>query len=491
MQKKHSLISSFFYFFRWYLVLLALAAHIVLAGIIILVLVLGPEHSIDYAKRAGQKVKTYAKSQLSHSQKLIQINIENLSKSAEKDSYSFRILPDARTETLGYGRVLQIGPEAEFTSPSLAAKAAKDGDVIEIAGGNYPGDTIVWTKNDLLIRSIGGVAKLDAKETRLAEDKAIWVIRGNNVRIENIEFANARSKDRNGAGIRAEGNKLEIISCYFHDNESGVMASNNRHAQLRIENSEFARNGHQSGQAHQVYVGTIDKFILTGSYVHETQIGSAVKTRARMSSVLYNRIVDESHGSSNYTIDLSNGGEAYIFGNILQQGPTTENYTLVTYAPEGKKWDKNQLFIAHNTIVNDRSGGNFIRNHTQVNAQVFNNLLIGDGSPLEGPAILIGNMVDHGKGIWGSIDESLGGLPGSNGNQFTENVGIVDRFSYNYQLTPESPAIDSAARLTPEIEKVLKPMREYRHPLHSQARLLDKVPDVGAYEYAPDNRKKQ
>lgn len=485
MQNKYSLINKFFYVFRWYLVLLALAAHIVLAGIFILFLILGPGQSIDYAKRAGQKIKVYAKNQLSHSQELKQKKIDTLEKLPEKDIYAFRPLPDARTATLGYGRVLRVGPESEFKRPSLAAKAAKNGDVIEITGGNYPGDTIVWTKNDLLIRSIGGVAKLDAKGIRLAEDKAIWVIRGDNIRIENIKFSNARSKDKNGAGIRAEGNKLQIISCYFHDNESGVMTSNNIHAQLSIEYSEFARNGHQSGQAHQIYVGTIAEFILTGSYVHDTIIGSAVKNRAQKSLIQYNRIVDESRGRSNYTIDFSNGGEAYVVGNILQQSPSTENYTLITYAPEGIRWEKNKVIINHNTIVNDRKGGNFFRNHSQIKAQIFNNLLIGEGSPRQGPAVLIGNMVDHGKGFWGGLDEALGGLPGSHSNKFAKHVGVIDRSAYNYQLKHDSPAIDAAVVLPMEGEQILRPLREYHHPLRTETRIIHNSPDVGALEYDP------
>ena len=48
--------------------------------------------------------------------------------------------------------------------------------------------------------------------TRLHQDKAIWVIKGNNVLVENIEFFNARSSDDNGAGIRAQGARLARLS---------------------------------------------------------------------------------------------------------------------------------------------------------------------------------------------------------------------------------------------------------------------------------------
>ena len=483
MERKHSLIVKFFFFFRWYLVLLALAAHIALAVIFILFLVLGSGRSIEYAKYAGQKVKSYANSQISRKQELIQTKIASLPKLP--DAYSFRSLPDARSDKLGYGRVLRVGPGTEFERPSLAAKAARDGDLIEISGGNYPGDSVVWKQNDLLIRSIGGVTKLDAKGTQLAEHKAIWVIRGNNVRIENIEFSNASSRDKNGAGIRAEGNLLQIVSCYFHDNESGVMTNNNVPAQLQIENTEFARNGHPSGYAHQIYVGSIDEFILTGSYIHETNIGSAVKSRARKSVINYNRIVDEGRGRSNYTIDISNGGEVYIIGNTLQQSPFTENFTLISYAPEGIRWENNKIFIVHNTMVNDRKDGNFIKNHSQVKANVINNILLGAGSPIDGPGVMIGNIVDYGKSLFGNFDDSLGGLGESRENKFAKDIGVVERLTYNYHLGRESPAIDTAVDLPPEMGQIIKLLKEYRHPLQTETRKSDNSPDVGAHEY-PD-----
>lgn len=485
MQRKHHLTSRFFSFFRWYLVLLALVAHIAFAGVIILVLVLGPGDSIEYAKLAVHKAKAYAKGEVTRMEKAREANVQDLLGVSSPDVYHFHPLTDTRSVTLGYGRVLRVGPGAKFERPSLASKAARDGDIIEITGGTYPGDTAVWTKNDLLIRSRDGVTRLDAKGIRLSEDKAIWVIRGNNIHIENIEFTNAQSKDKNGAGIRAEGNKLQITSCYFHDNESGVMTSNNIHAHLSIEYSEFARNGHKNGQAHQIYVGTIDEFILTGSYVHETVIGSAVKSRARKSVIQYNRIVDEGRGRSNYTVDLSNGGEAYLVGNTLQQSPFTENYTLVTYAPEGIRWERNKVNIVHNTIVNDRKGGNFFRNHSQIKAQLINNLLIGEGSPSEGPSVLIGNMVDHGSSFWGSVDESLGGLPGSHSNKFAEDIGLADRPKYNYQLRFDSSAIDSAIVLPEEVKIFMKPFREYHHPLQTVTRIVHNHPDIGAHEYIP------
>lgn len=483
MAEKTGFVGRFFHLFRWYLVLLALAAHVAVAAAVLLVLVLGPGRSLEYAKGAARRAKAFAEGQAARLRAAQEERIKALLREPGPDVFRFRPLPDARSATLGYGRVLTVGPGAAFARPSQAARVAKHGDVIEIAGGDYPGDTAIWGANDLLIRARGGVARLDALGAPLPQNKAIWIVQGNNVRIENVEFARARSRDRNGAGVRAEGLGLHIVSCYFHDNETALLTNNDARMRVHVEQSEFARNGHESGQAHQIYVGTIGEFVLRGSYVHETHIGSAVKSRAKKSLILYNRIVDEGRGRSNYTIDFSAGGEAHVVGNILQQGPVTENDTLVTFAPEGIRWDRNELLVLHNTIVNDRPDGNFVRNCSQSKVVVANNLLIGPGRPAEGPAVLVGNVVDHGRGLFGRFDASLSGLPGSGGNRFAEDVGVLDRLSYDYRLRAGSPAIDAAVPLPPDLGPAWEPLLEYRHPLRADVRPAAGVPDVGALEY--------
>ncbi len=89
----------------------------------------------------------------------------------------------------------------------------------------------------------------------------IWVISGNNVRVENIAFSGARVRDKNGAGIRLLGANLTVRNCRFIDNENGILAGrtkkNKGESEIVIEDSLFERNGHSSGRAHGIYVGNI------------------------------------------------------------------------------------------------------------------------------------------------------------------------------------------------------------------------------------------
>ena len=94
--------------------------------------------------------------------------------------------PDAdsgRTASTTPDQVLRVGPGRALTSPSAAARIARDGATVLIDPGDYLGDVAVWTQDRLTLRGHGGRARLHAAG-RAAEGKAIWVIRGNDVLIE-------------------------------------------------------------------------------------------------------------------------------------------------------------------------------------------------------------------------------------------------------------------------------------------------------------------
>ncbi|HEX4193330.1 MAG TPA: right-handed parallel beta-helix repeat-containing protein, partial [Stellaceae bacterium] len=113
------------------------------------------------------------------------------------------------------GRVVHVGASRDIKSVKDAAAQAKDGDTIEIDAGTYTGDVAIWRANDLTIRGVGGRPHF-AADGEAAEGKAIFVTNGRNIRIENIEFSDAKVGDNNGAGIRAEGPNLTVYNCYFH-----------------------------------------------------------------------------------------------------------------------------------------------------------------------------------------------------------------------------------------------------------------------------------
>ena len=75
-----------------------------------------------------------------------------------------------------------------------------------------------------------------------------------------------------------------------------------------------------------------------------------MKSRALRHFVLYNRLPGE-NGSSSFELDLPNGGLTYVVGNVIEQGPNTENVTVVGYGEEGASNPHSYLYFVNNTVV--------------------------------------------------------------------------------------------------------------------------------------------
>ena len=278
-----------------------------------------------------------------------------------------------------------VGPKEKITSMSDAARLAKDGEVIEVRPGNYRGQPAIWTQNNLIIRGVGDRPVMLA-DGRSAEGKAIWVVRGGKVRIENIEFRGARVADGNGAGIRFEKGDLTVDACRFSDNEMGILTANSAELSLTVLNSEFVDAPRHPGPLHHLlYVGAIGKFVLKGSRFQNAYLGHLVKSRARENHVLYNMLADGLEGRASYELEFPNGGLAYVIGNVIGQSAGTDNPSMIAYGAEGPRWPDNGLYLSHNTLVNDKYDGNFLRVWLEkfpagIDVWALNNLTVGNGN---------------------------------------------------------------------------------------------------------------
>ena len=345
-------------------------------------------------------------------------------------------------------RVLHVGPARTITSVAEAARIARSGDTIEIDDGEYLGDVATWTQDRLTIRALPGRVRMVAGG-KSAEGKAIWVIKGTDVLVEGIEFTGTRVADLNGAGIRHEGAKLTVRNCKFYDNENSILTSNNHSAELIIENTEFHHNGAGDGQSHNLYVGEIHRLTITGSYSHHARTGHLLKSRAEENYVMYNRLTDESEGRASYELEFPSGGQAYVIGNIIEQGPHTENPHMVSFGIEGYRWERNEIFLVNNTLVDDRrGGGNFFRVAAGAQRVVaINNLLLGRSRlELAGPGQYIGNV-------------------------HADRREVAAAKFFDYRLRNGSTLVGTAKDPGIANGVALRPEREYVHPM--QTRLLD------------------
>ncbi|WP_287365008.1 hypothetical protein [Thauera sp.] len=282
--------------------------------------------------------------------------------------------------------VIRVGPSEAFTRIADVAKAARDGDIVEILPGEYRGDVTVWNQKRLLIRGMGERPVLIA-DGKNAEGKAIWVIRNGDIQIENIAFRGARASDGNGAGIRFERGRLLVTNSSFVDNQIGLLTANFEDAELVIRDSLFAQAPRQTQPLpHLLYVGRIARFEISGSRLHQGYHGHLLKSRARYNDIRYNLLLDGPGGEASYEIDLPNGGLAFLIGNIIGQSAGTQNPVVIAYGAEGKAWPDSALYLSHNTLLSDRLTGTwFLRTFSDrlpgnVEVLGINNITAGVGA---------------------------------------------------------------------------------------------------------------
>lgn len=367
----------------------------------------------------------------------------------------------AATQDFAPARVVRVGPGRQFTHPNQVTGLVS-GDVVEIDAGVYNDTARTWSTNNLTLRGVGGRAHLVAPAS-ISNGKGIWVMQGTNMAVENIEFSGARVPDKNGAGVRAEGRDLAICGSYLHDNENGILGPDAGGGSLLVEYSEFARNGGCEpgfGCSHNMYIGNTERFTLRHSYSHHARIGHTVKSRAQENRILYNRIMDEADGTSSYTVDLPNGGLSYIIGNLLQQGPSTDNSTILNYGAEGLSNPNRTLFVVNNTFVNDLGSGTFVDIAAGSTATVRNNLFVGSGTAVRGTATQATN-------------------------QPTSSPSFVDRAAFDYRPTAATPGIDQGTAPGLGGTFDLTPVYQYVHPTNREARPTRNAIDIGAYEFSP------
>jgi hypothetical protein len=238
-----------------------------------------------------------------------------------------------------------------------AITVAASGDTIDVAAGTYV-DQFLTIRTSITLQATGGEV-LMRETTSPPNGKAMITESGANVAINGFDISGVAVPDGNGAAIRYEGGSLSLSDDYFHDNQEGLLGAADPNGSIAIDHSEFAHNGDGSGSTHNIYVGAIADFSLTNSYIHDAVVGHEVKSRAASNTITNNRIFDN-NGSASYSIDLPNGGNATISGNVIEQGPNTQNPFIVAYGEEGASNPGTSFAIAGNTVVNDDPSGRFL-----------------------------------------------------------------------------------------------------------------------------------
>ncbi len=358
----------------------------------------------------------------------------------------------------------QVGPGQTFTVPSQVSTLVGDGDTVNIEAVTYPSDVARWQADDLVLRGVGGYAHMESNGLSYG-GKAIWVIQGNNTTVEWIEFSECVVPDHNGAGIRLEGLGLRVDHCWFHHNENGILCGEYHPSTVRIEYSEFGHHGYGDGYSHNLYIGNVDSLIFRFNYSHHADVGHELKSRAWVNVIEYNRIGNEADGTASREIDLPNGGQAYLIGNVIQQGLMSENSNLVGYGMEGlSNPGAHELYAVNNTLVNEKANGTFFQMPSAAYFKGYNNILAGGGSTMS---------------AWPASLDTLANLRATN----IASVGFTDAANYDYHIITSSPAHSTAYPAgVANSGYPLVAWYEYVHPLGSVTRCQHATLDAGAFE---------
>lgn len=283
---------------------------------------------------------------------------------------------------------LRVGPGEAFRLPSEAAAAAREGDTILITPGRYA-DCAVWRAARLTIAAAGaGVVEITGP---VCQGKALFVIAGPGILVDGITFRGATAPDGNGAGIRAEGGDLVIHNSRFEGNESGLLTRiDMAQARLVIENSVFTGNGAMRGTAcggHALYANQLRALVIRRTRFEETRACHHVKSRAARTEITDSVITDGPTGSSSYLVDLPNGGDLLLVGNLLVKGPRSGNpRAAVVIGAEGIRWPTLSLIIRGNRFENRMPLPTvFVENRSTAQALLEGNLIDGRAMALTGP----------------------------------------------------------------------------------------------------------
>lgn len=313
---------------------------------------------------------------------------------------------------------LIVGADGRSLPDALAR--ARDGDTIELLPGDYTGAPLVLEGRRLTLRGVGERPVFKHAGRLPNGAKALLTVRGGEVTLENLRFGGARADNGEGSGLRMEGGRLTVRGCAFYDNEYGLHALNDEAARLLIENSEFGQAPRVVGGLHHLLnVGRIGTLEVRGTRFQQGFEGHLIKARARETLLAYNFIHDGFRGGASYEVDLAGGGVATLIGNVIGQGSETQNPVVVAYGAEGGHWERNELRLAHNTLLNyGWTPAWFLR--------VFEDRMTN-------PQVVAVNNLIVGLGVF-----SLGAPGRFDGNRTVSRHQLRDYETYAFELPPDS-----------------------------------------------------
>ena len=261
-----------------------------------------------------------------------------------------------------------------------ALEALRDGQTLNIAPGNYPGEAGYSRASNITIR-----ASAEAVFDSVYGGKSTFVLGGENVTLKNLAGVGITNDSRNGGLIRFEGRHLTATGIRIDRCETGILTGNSPDSIVKLNHVRGKENGTPSdGQSHAIYVGACAELYVTNADLTDTSIGHLIKSRAAKNVITNCRLIE---GAASRAIDICNGGVLEIGSTFIKQTQATDNPDIIGYGAECTKnaagvrlptYPVNTVNIAADVHCIDERipKGTFFR--AFINPTIFNNLVTGN-----------------------------------------------------------------------------------------------------------------
>ena len=418
--------------------------------------------------------------------------------------------PDAaRTSTVrqALGQVIHVGPTRTYTTLADVRTVVTPGDVVLVDYGTYSTAAVFTVEgtaaNPITIRGcLPGMAdcisdpsgKRPLIKAGINVGGQIHMVRleGDHYTFENFEIDLEKDQGNllwseatqtgNAVAVRHQADGITLRNLYIHDCPGhGVLGHDDYSGSITIEYSEFAKCG-DADRRHSIYVTSNDDlypnavFRLQHSYLHQSQGGNMVKSRAARNEIYYNWI------ENGFYRELELIGRDWERGDVERHSDVVGNVLLKTTNPSGSGFAN--VRVGHdqedseNIQLGTRGRTRFV-NNTFVMPNQFSAPAIQTFERLEsvemhnnvfyrigGGALRV--LFESDPTVWTLGSRRVGGtynwVPSANTSADTPpewtttrsgtNPGFVDQANGDYRISSTSPLINMGSPSAPSTPNV-------------------------------------
>ena len=349
---------------------------------------------------------------------------------------------------VAHATVYRVGAQRSFSTLSAVVQKLEPGDVVEIDAGTYREAVKIQCSGNaqapILLRGVGAARPLfDVQGLDLsgrgAVPRAALQIEGAYIRVEHLEFKNARNGE-NAAGIRLlDSTNAFVRDCVVTRCDMGIFGGDRETA--RIENCEVAFNGTPKfdGYSHNFYMSG-NRVVIRDCLIHDSLHGQNFKSRAHFNELWFNTIADSNEGEVGL-VDAPGATDrphsnALLFGNtLISRADRGGNYAkFLLFGSESGAAHQGTLYLFRNSFIARDGRNQFVKlDAPDARAVMRNNIFLGSQNifaapqapPQTAPLLASDNIVPMGA----TLDQQ----PTPSGSEIT-NFGYEDGDGIQHQI---------------------------------------------------------